>query len=582
MDGGPRDSVARVTQPKAGHGPGATPPDAAGTSDDGATEDVVSRYDVPRELELSLTVQDADVIAELVQYDTEDRQTYALRALRIGVLAMRQARGAVDLDAVRREGDRLLAGLSERLGQHAEHVHTRLTDVLRHYFDPSDGRFSERVDKLFHHDGELAGLLRQHVGAEDSELQRTLMAQIGRDSPLMKLLHPEEARGVVAALKDTLESQLRLQKEQVLQQFSLDNRDGALTRFISELTERHGELSERLEKRIDEVVREFSLDSEDSALSRLVHNVRQAQQTITSEFSLDEDTSALSRLRKLLEHTNSQIEQQLSLDDEASPLARLQRELHKVLKEQNETATKFQEEVRVAIESMKARREEADRSTRHGDTFEEAVFAFVQAEAGRMGDIATATGQTTGLIRNNKKGDAVIRLSPDSSAADQQIVVEAKEDRSYTLEAACRELEEARTNRGAQVGVFVFSSRTAPDGLEPVARYGNDIVVVWDAEDARSDVFFKAALSLARALCVRGGKARDAISADFTELDRAINEVEKQTRRLDELQKPAETIQNSASKILDRIRIMHRSLARQVDILRDRTDELREILRTSD
>mgnify|MGYP006969512109 CR=1 FL=1 len=132
---------------------------------------------------------------------------------------------------------------------------------------------------------------------------------------------------------------------------------------------------------------------------------------------------------------------------------------------------------------MTARKEEALRSTRHGNTFEEAVFLFVQGEAHRLGDIATATGNTTGLIKNNKKGDVVIQLSPECAAASEQIVLEAKEDKSYSLLSARAELEEARKNRGAQIGGFVFSSRLAPAGLDPVARYGNDIIVVWDAEE---------------------------------------------------------------------------------------------------
>ena len=43
--------------------------------------------------------------------------------------------------------------------------------------------------------------------------------------------------------------------------------------MIGELTTNHGQLTEALQKKIDAVVDEFSLDKEDSALSRLVRNV---------------------------------------------------------------------------------------------------------------------------------------------------------------------------------------------------------------------------------------------------------------------------------------------------------------------
>src|SRR5690606_26527368 len=113
---------------------------------------------------------------------------------------------------------------------------------------------------------------------------------------------------------------------------------------------------------------EFSLDKEDSALNRLVRNVDRAQLTITREFSLD---------------------------DEASALARLRRELLLILKEQMQSNNVFQEEVKVALGKMTARREEALRSTQHGMDFEEAVCSFIEFHAQQSGDIATRTGSTT-------------------------------------------------------------------------------------------------------------------------------------------------------------------------------------------
>ena len=95
---------------------------------------------------------------------------------------------------------------------------------------------------------------------------------------------------------------------------------------------------------------------------------------------------------------------------------------------------------------------------------------------------------------------------------------EAKEDRSYTLKGALAELQKARENRLAAVGVFVFSRQAAPEGLEPLSRWDRDIVVVWDAEDAQSDILFKAAISVARMIAVQDRKVSEEVSADITEL----------------------------------------------------------------
>jgi hypothetical protein len=394
---------------------------------------------LPYTLPLELTVRDADTIAEICRHaEGEPRDQFALNALRIGVLALRQARGELDVEAVRRESERLLESLQGRLDSHAAVMHDRLAGALKQYFDPKDGRFHERIERLIRQDGELECLMRRQVAGDDSELCKTLMAHFGDGSPLMKILSPDQSQGLLATLRSTLDDQLRVQREHVLGQFSLDNKEGALARFISELTDRQGELSTELHGKLDDVVRQFSLDDEDSALSRLVRNVERAQRTITSEFSLDSEESAL---------------------------ARLKREMFKLLVEEREANQRFQEEVKGALQAMVARREEAARSTRHGEVFEDAVFAFLQHECQKLGDIAAATGTTSGLIKGCKVGDCLLELGPDSAAPGARLVVEAKEQAAYQLAAAREEIEKARKNRAAQIGLIVYSKRNAPAGI---------------------------------------------------------------------------------------------------------------------
>src|SRR5439155_14134622 len=129
-----------------------------------------------------------------------------------------------------------------------------------------------------------------------------------------------------------------------------------------------------------------------------------------------------------------------------------------------------------------------------GRDFEQAAFAFIDDTCQQSGEIPERTGDRTGLIRNCKKGDCVVTLGPDSDAAGARIVCEMKEDASYDLARSLLELTEARLNRDAAVGLFVHSKRTAPAGLKRLGRYGNDVVVVWDAEDAASDIFLSAGL----------------------------------------------------------------------------------------
>lgn len=504
---------------------------------------------LPFQLPLELSVADPDTIAELSRYpDDASRSQFALSALRIGVLALRQAQGQVDADVVRREGDRLMESLKTNLSAHSQHVHQTLTNVLRDYFDPESGRFQERVQRLVSKDGELSTLLQQQIGGDDSQLTKTLVTHFGAGSQLMKLLAPDQSQGILAAMRKTLDQQLMAQREHVLSQFSLDNDQGALARLVKELTQRQGHLSEQIHTKIDEVVKEFSLDEEESALSRLVRNVDRAQRTITSEFSLD---------------------------DESSALARLKREMLSLMKEQHEKNNKFQEEVKGALQAMEARRSESEKSTRHGRVFEDAVFEFVQHQAQNCGDVATHTGDCVGRIKNCKIGDCVVELGADSQAPRARVVLEAKGNRNYSLAAAIQEIKQARKNRDGQHGIFVFSSKAAPEGLAPFARYGDDLVVVWNAEDPLTDVYLGAALTTARALCVRSQRRSDR-DVDLDQMEKAILDIEKRAQSLDEIRTSAETIHSATDKILQRVRIARIALERQVATLQDQVVILKD------
>ena len=74
---------------------------------------------LPFALQLELNVTDAELIRELVAYaEGKPRDEFALSALRIGLLALKQARGQVDGDTIKREGEKLLAALDGKLRLH--------------------------------------------------------------------------------------------------------------------------------------------------------------------------------------------------------------------------------------------------------------------------------------------------------------------------------------------------------------------------------------------------------------------------------------------------------------------------------
>jgi len=410
-------------------------------------------------LELSLVVDDPDVLAWLDEFEEADRPAKAAAALRIGVLALRQATGFIDRQAIKDEGA-LLTATMER------------------------------------------------------QVTEAMAALVGPESPLMLVLDPKRADGLVAQLQQAVDAELA----------------------------DHGE----------KIVGAFSLDDPTSPLSRLVEYVHKSQDVVRQEFSLDDDRSGFSRML---------------------------RQLTDALGEHEKTNAEFREQVKVTLAEMAVRKSADARGTVHGLDFEAALVEYVTKHAEGAGDIATGTGATTGVINREKVGDCVLELCPDSAAAGVRIVFEAKQSGSYSIADALDEIDRARRNRGAQVGVFVFSARTVPQGVAPLQRFGKDVVVVWDSEDPTTDVFFDAAIILAKAMAFDCHKATaPVVDVDFPAIDKAIEAIAKLTAKADSVKTSADTIDRATAKILSEAEGMRKDLDREVERLRGLILKAREAL----
>jgi hypothetical protein len=502
-------------------------------------------------LALELRVTDPEVIAELQRIpEGEAREQYALSALRLGVLSLRMASGQVDAGSIREAGQTLVMEIDGMLGARATQLTSDVTSELRQYFDPANGAFNQRIKALVEKDGQLESVLRSHLGPDDSVLARTLAAHLGEGSAVFKMLSPSEADGLLQQLAGTLEGALKEQRERLLSEFSLNNKESALSRLVGEIAAGHGQLKTDLKGQMDVLVKEFSLNN---------------------------DESALSRLSRLLQSTSDQIGSNLTLDDDKSPLSRLKRELEATVADLAQKNLSFHGEVRETLAKLQATKQEAARSTRHGLTFEAQLGSFLTSEAQRLGDVSEAVGTTTGLIKNRKFGDYCVSLGPDSSAPGARMVWEAKEEVGYDLRAALIEIEQARKNRDAQLGIFVFSKKTAPEGLLPFSRYGDDLVVVWDAEEPSTDLYLSAAYSVARALAVRVGKQDGQSQEAVLQIQIATRALEKQLQYLDDLHTWGQTVQNNGTKIADRAERMKNDVLKEIERLDTQVDLLKSV-----
>ena len=476
-----------------------------------------------------ITLTDPEVVAALVEIPEGDsRDEYIVSCVKVGMLALRAARGIVDGDTIRHASDHLI----EQLGGYRALLEQNLTTTLSHYFDPSDGLFQTRIESLTKPDGELSNLMRKQV----VDVQRQF-------DELARILAPGESNQMLSAMRDVM----RASGADIASQFSLDVPDSALSRLVRDLTASHGALTGELGERMNAVIGEFSLDRPDSALSRLVNRVEDAQRSITTQFSLDDPNSALSRLKF---------------------------ELNNQIKTLGESQQSFQTEVTSILSAVSAKREADAAGTAHGLAFEDAVGSALRRIGAPMGDIIEDCGTTTGLIRNSKVGDFTITLPSENIAAGARIVVEAKESGSYTLTNTLAEADEARRNRNAEVCLFVHSARTWGNN-ELLTRHGADVIIVWDADDKRTNVILRAGYLVAKALSVRRAiKTGDEVAC-FGKIDKAVEVVRKQIGGFAEIITSSETIANGATKILNRARIMHGELEKQIEVLADEITLLR-------
>jgi len=155
-----------------------------------------------------------------------------------------------------------------------------------------------------------------------------------------------------------------------------------------------------------------------------------------------------------------------------------------------------------AIEAAAAARAtERARSAAKGTDFEDVLEGLLADLARGAGDLLDRTSNEAGATLKSKKGDFVLTIdSRLARGADLRVVVEAK-DRAISMRGIRDELREARENRGAAVGLAVFTPAHAPSGIAPFAIVGDDVYCVVDPAEPEPAVL-EAAVRLARLLAL--------------------------------------------------------------------------------
>jgi hypothetical protein len=397
-----------------------------------------------------ITVCDAELAQYVLEHATGERATLIERAVRVGLIALRNAGVTLNVDFVGRE--------IERLMQRTDESHEKAAAAL---------------DAAF----------RQAFGDGDGRLPRTLELFLGEHGTLRKL--------------------------------------------------------------VDEL---FDEDRRDSAIGRM--------RTLLAGY-FDGDGAIVSRL--------------LDPRREDSPLHGFRAEVKEALKDVSDRLVRLEA-------ARDARAQERAIGTAKGGDFEDALEAALIGLLSGSGDIVEATGATVGDSVRGRKGDFVITLDPSwTRGHPARVAVEAKSGPKGLTEL-CRELDEARTNRGAAVAVGVYRAGNAPAGCAPFTLHGEHVICELDPDDL-DDPAFAAAIRLARVLALAAtrdhGDVVDvaAVSRDLDGIRAQLKAIQGMKSKLSSVANVTQDVRNALDAlrqgVLDRVAAIEGNLA---DAAHDRSD----------
>ena len=483
------------------------------------------------------------IVARFGELSDAQAEQLVRESWRVGLGALMNAHAQAEEAKLADVGHTLMTDFGQQLDAMVERQHQGMQTVLAQFFDPTDGKVTQRMQAFVDDQGVLAKLLHQFVGADNSVLAKSLARQVGETSPLFKKLSATDSEGVVQLLEAKVNQALDLNRHELTQALDPLAEGGAMHRFVTSLRTDIDAAAHDQNAQIHSTLKALDQNDEQSLISVMLRETRAAHDALRRAVNPQLPDSPLALVRKTLE---DMLELRLGQHDER-------------LKTMQEEQRQLLAGMQASVARIETRKAERANSARGGDEFEERVVEFLHRSVPAGLCTVEPTGHRTGSGRC-KKGDALVRFSEQSIYAGCSVVVEAKRDKSYTVTEALDELEEAGRNRGTDVGLFIMAKASAGPTFPAFANYGRRLLVTWDPEDPISDGLLHGAIVASLALAQRKRTAADPGNL------RALADVEqrliKELKRLVTIDKSASAIRNHADKIVDEVRKGSKALDR--------------------
>jgi hypothetical protein len=478
----------------------------------------------------------ADALAVFAPLSEAQRTGLVTDAWTIGLRALMNAYKHAEESRLQDIGKTLKEDLEHQLDAYIERQQAAVQQALARYFDPHDGQAIIRIDEFLRDGGALTKTMDRFLAPERGELAQTLARALGESSPLLKRLSPTDSEGVICLLEAKLREVFAANQAAVTRALDPVAEDGAVARFLRALRQELEKADHDRSKQLALATKALDANDENSLLSRLMRETAAAKSAFVAAMNPELPTSPMAVLKSTLSNL---LEQHVKTQEQSMALM-------------HDRQTKFEQHVREALVRLEERKRGDAKSPRGGFPYQDAVLRFVQRAVQGAPIEVDNTADTVGAKPNCKKGDQVLRFTAESIYAGSTLVVEAKRDGSYSVSKALAEMDVARGNRTATAGVFVLARSHAPAAFPLFARYGQDILVVWDEEDEATDPYLHAAVLLGLALVSQQRRPDDA--GDMQALADVEQRIQKELERLAKMRKLAESIRDDADKLTDEIR----------------------------
>lgn len=498
---------------------------------------------------LSLHIEDRrpDALGLFGELSERQREQLAIDAWAIGLRALMNAHAQAQEARLEDVGRSVLEDVQQKLEAFLRLQQEALEGELRRYFDPSEGRLVQRLEALVGGEGDLAELLGRFVGPQNSVLAEALARQVGETSPLLRRLSPTESEGVVQAIGRHVAQAFESNRSTL--QAALDplRPDSAVARFLAALKADLQRAGQDREKQMAGALKALDANDPGSLLSNLVKHTQRATETVLAAINPANPSSALATLRT-------------ALTEMLSEHIRATRELHEF---QLQRQARFESEVKEALVRLETRRREAARSASGGLEFEDAVIASLERFLRGGPYLLDVSRNTPGQSTTRKVGDAVVSFTQDSAYAGSSVVVECKRREGVTTVKALAELEMARVTRRADVGLFILASSHAREDFPALARYGKNVLMIWDPEDPALEIRLHAALLLALGLAAHRAEAPAA--ANVAAVQGMEHTLQAELDRLEKMRKASDGIRKHNEGLAKELQAAERSLERLLE-----------------